>query len=243
MRDATWGLVLAALVGCDSYQPVVELWPNSASAEGGTGGESDNPDVGVVLPTPDASSATTGDDSAGAEEAGTDSQYPISSDAGRDSALGPAEGGSGVSPGSCLAVTVTTVTDNGNYSPRNIGAIWIATGSGAFVKSLAVWARSRISHLTMWGSATAQAGLSRNTVDAVTSATLSSHQTHKVSWNCADTTEKRVPDGPYRVYFEMTDDNSSGPNTFVNFTKGSAPLNLSPPDAQYFIGINLAFAP
>jgi hypothetical protein len=151
---------------------------------------------------------------------------------------GAASGG-----GCSLSVTVTTVTDNGNYSPRNIGAIWIANGSGAFVKTLAAWAGQRISHLTMWGSVTAAAGMSRNTVDAVTGATLSSHRTHNVSWNCTDTNESVVPDGPYRVYFEMTDRNASGPNSFVAFTKAPMSQTLMPPDATYFKQISVVFSP
>jgi hypothetical protein len=238
-RRPPWGLVLAVLVSCDSYQPVVELWPNSAVADVGTGGGSQTPDVGAAIP--DASTATTGNEG-GAEAAEMASQDATSGDDGGTSAFVPDEGG--ISSATCsLSVTVTTVTDNGNYSPRNIGAIWIATGSGAFVKTLAVWASRRISHLTMWGSATAQAGRSRNTVDAITGATLSSHQTHKVTWNCSDTTKAKVRGGPYRVYFEMTDDNLSGPNMFVNFTMGSTPFNLSPPNGMYFMGINLVYAP
>jgi hypothetical protein len=52
-----------------------------------------------------------------------------------------------------------------------------------------------------------------------------------------------VPDGAYRVYFEMTDRNGSGPHTFVNFTKGPMPFNLSPADQSNFKGIDLVFAP
>jgi hypothetical protein len=138
---------------------------------------------------------------------------------------------------------MTTVTDNGTFSPNNVGAIWIAQQSGTFVKTLAVWAATRMSRLTMWNSVTSQAGLNRNTVDAVTGATLPSHETHMVSWNCTDTNEATVPDGAYRVYFEMADSNSSGPNTYVDFTKGPTGQTLTPPDATYFIGINLVFVP
>jgi hypothetical protein len=144
---------------------------------------------------------------------------------------------------SCLSVIVTTVTANGNYSPRNVGAIWIASDNGAFIKTLAVWARQRISRLTLWRSTTFQAGLGNNTVDAITGATLSNHQTHQVSWNCTDATRKPVPDGGYRVYFEMTDRNGSGPNTFVTFTKGPIPFNQSYPDQSNFKGLSLVYAP
>ena len=136
-----------------------------------------------------------------------------------------------------------TVTANGNYSPRNIGAIWIAKASGGFVKSLAVWARTRIRYLTLWNSQTSSAGVSGNTVDAITGATLSSHQTHKVTWNCTDTSRNPVPDGAYRVYFELTDRSGTGPNGFVNFTKGPMPFSLMPPDLNNFKAISMVYTP
>jgi len=52
-----------------------------------------------------------------------------------------------------------------------------------------------------------------------------------------------VPDGAYRVYFEMTDRNGAGPNTFVSFTKGPMPFNLSPPDQNNFKNMSLVYAP
>jgi hypothetical protein len=153
-------------------------------------------------------------------------------------------GGAPTNLGPCsFSVSVLTVETGGKYAPDNIGAIWIADGGGTFVKSLAVWAKKRISHLTAWTDATTQAGLDGNTVDAVTSATLSSHRTHQVSWNCTDTNEKVVPDGPYSVHFEVTDKNSSGPTASVPFTKGTKPITLSPPDEPNFKEIQLVFMP
>jgi hypothetical protein len=106
-----------------------------------------------------------------------------------------------------------------------------------------VWARTRIRYLTLWNSTTSAAGLGGNTVDAVTGATLSSHQTHKVTWNCTDAARNMVPDGAYRVYFEMTDRSGTGPNTFVNFTKGPMPFNSMPPDQKNFTNTSLVFTP
>jgi hypothetical protein len=142
-----------------------------------------------------------------------------------------------------LAVTLTTVSDGGDFSPNNVGAIWIADSSGSFIKSLAVWAKTRINRLSAWNAATSAAGLSRNTVDAVTGATMSSHKTHNVTWSCTDTNESMVPDGAYRLYFEMDDQNSPGPNGYVDFTKGPMSQTLMPPDQQYFTGIKLVFTP
>jgi hypothetical protein len=142
-----------------------------------------------------------------------------------------------------LAVTVKTAETGGKYEPDNIGAIWIADDRDVFVKSLAVWGRKRIGHLNAWNDATSQAGLDGNTVDAVTSATLSSHKTHNVTWDCTDTNENVVPDGTYNVHFEVTDKNSAGPTTSFTFTKGAMPVTLTPPDEPNFLAIRLVFTP
>jgi len=81
------------------------------------------------------------------------------------------------------------------------------------------------------------------TAVAITGATLSSFQTHMVTWDCTDDTRAVAPDGAYRVYFETADSNSAGPNGFVSFTKGAAAQTLSPPDATYFKSIKLVFTP
>lgn len=154
------------------------------------------------------------------------------------------DAGPGTSTSGCsLAVSLTTATNGGRYNPRNIGAIWIANGSGRFVKTLAAWARTRIGHLTQWTSVSSAAGLNRNTVDAVTGATLSTHQVHNVTWNCKDTTGAVVPDGPYLLGFEMTDNNSTGPNRTVSFTKGPMPFQTTAPDSTTFKSISLRFTP
>src|SRR4029077_11065786 len=116
-----------------------------------------------------------------------------------------------------------------------VGAIWVATSSGTFIKSLDVWAKTRIDHLNAWNAATSAAGLPRNVVAAITGATLSTHQTHTATWNCADTKEVQVADGTYRVYFEMADDNNGGPNTYVTFTKGPTAQTTTPASVTNFI--------
>ncbi|MDP9035098.1 MAG: DUF2271 domain-containing protein [Myxococcota bacterium] len=261
-RARGWSLLLVILAGCTAYQPTLELWPASdasastvspsrsgmdaGSGSGASSGASSGSgfDIGGSRAGGTGSGAGSGSGSGGGSgsidvEAGT----PEAAGGGGSGAMSPPDASLGSSSGCTLSVTVRTLTDNGGYSPRNVGAIWIAQGSGTFVKTLARWAQSRVGELTLWNSATAAANLRRNVVDAVTSATLSSHQTHNVSWNCTDTNHAVVPDGAYRVYFEMTDDNQSGPNMFVPFTKGPNAATVSPPDATYFKGISLVFKP
>ena len=151
--------------------------------------------------------------------------------------------GSNSSSNCTLSVKVTTASPGGRYSPKNIGAIWIADQSGNFIRSLEVWAKARVNYLTQWNSATSKAGASGSRVDIVSQATLSSHKAHSVTWNCQDFKRAAVPDGTYRVYFEITDFDGAGPNRFEQFTKGPAPVTLKPADNNNFKALELSFQP
>ncbi len=236
--------------GCSGqFQPAVEVWPGSDAS---TGIESPPPgdEAGQSSSSSGGSAGSSGGSSGssggnlgmpgGTVDAGKTQPRDAGTSGGGGSDSGP------VSPPGApcsLAVTVTTVSDHGSYSPENVGAIWIATSSGTWVKTLKVWGTIRVSHLNAWNSATASAGFTNRTVDAITGATLSSFQTHMVTWNCTDDTRTVSPDGAYRVYFETADSNSAGPNSYVDFTKGAAAQTLSPPDATYFKSIKLVFTP
>jgi hypothetical protein len=142
-----------------------------------------------------------------------------------------------------LSVKAPTATAGGRYAPRNIGAIWVADQAGNFVRSLEVWAQRRVNFLSLWNSATSKAGVPGNRVDIVSQATLNSHVAHTATWNCQDFDGGSVPDGTYRVYFEMTENSSAGPNRFEQFTKGPAAMTLTPADDNYFKAIELSFKP
>jgi hypothetical protein len=134
-------------------------------------------------------------------------------------------------PGSCsLAVSVTTVPIGSDYSPSNIGAIWIADSNGKFVKTLAIWANRRMRHLEAWMDATTAAGVPRDTIDAVTSATARSHGTHISTWNCTDAKKAQVPRGAYRLCMEMTEFNGAGPKGCIAFDNSGKAFRLTPPD-------------
>ena len=45
-----------------------------------------------------------------------------------------------------------------------------------------------------------------------------------MTWNCKDYAGKVAPDDTYRVYFEVTDSNNTGPNHFEAFTKGPSAI-------------------
>lgn len=169
------------------------------------------------------------------------------SDDRRDGAA-PSDGSAGVDQGSMprscsLAVTVTTTSAGGRYAPRNVGAIWISDGSDRFIKTLAVWADKRAKYLKRWNEATAAAGTPASRVDAVSSATRTSHGVRTAAWSCTNTAAMPVPDGAYKVCFELTDYDGPGPNSCVAFTKGPAPLTLTPPDSPSFTARRLELVP
>jgi hypothetical protein len=262
---------VAVVAGCNtSYTPALELWPPAADASSAAlsaspaydASSSSTPD-GPALPTAVPTSIGNFYDAAftvpldtGAQplpRMGVDASLPDSgsmfSMAGGYDAATVADAAphqppdAGTPKPHALTVVVTTVDDFMGYSPADVGAIWVAQSSGAFVKTLEVWAKARIDHLVLWNSATKAAGLSRNTVDAITGATQYAFGTHVVYWNFTDTTGKVVPDGAYRLYFETADDNATGPNTFVNFTKGPTAATFTFPDTPHFIDLKLVLSP
>ena len=132
-----------------------------------------------------------------------------------------------------LQFQVLTKTLEGKYSPKNVGAIWLETSSGAFVKTLEVWAAKRARYLSRWRS---EAG--GNSVDAITGATLRSHVTHDASWDLTDVDGATVMPGDYKVVVEITDHDGPGDSTEVAFTLGD-PLMISPPDQDHFVDMAL----
>lgn len=190
---------------------------------------------------------------AGAGGTSTGGNTGMAGMAGKGGGGGGAGTGGATTSGACLNVSMTTTAVPGNYSPRHVGAIWVSTESGAFVKSLNVWAASRIKYLTAWNNATKAAGVAGNKVDAVTAATLCPDPAkckmpvpspvHNVSWDCMNYKHEPVPDGTYKVNFEATAKNGTGPTYAVTFVKGPMAASLTPPDSTPFTAIKLDFAP
>lgn len=136
-----------------------------------------------------------------------------------------------------LSFTVRTVTENGNFAPRHVLAIWVEDADG-FVKTRKAMANQRIQYLYTW-----KASSNYNVVDAITGPTLNNHQTHTVSWDCKDVNGNIVPDGEYTVFVEYTEEHAQGPLYDISFTKGSETISLSPPDETYFKDLSLTFTP
>jgi hypothetical protein len=137
---------------------------------------------------------------------------------------------------SALSFDVTTAPQGGKYKPKNIGAIWIQSGSGQFVKSLEVWAKTRRKYLTKYNAAV---GGSSAAIDVTASATLSSHKAHHVSWNLTDKSGAAVPAGKYTLWVEVTDADAAGKAYSVDFDTSAGAQTVSPADATYFSAMSL----
>ncbi|UQA56937.1 DUF2271 domain-containing protein [Polyangium aurulentum] len=153
-------------------------------------------------------------------------------------------GGGAPSPGRGLVLQFTTVSLDGEYAPKNVGAVWITDGQGAFVKTLELWAAKRAKHLVQWNAASGG-----NIVDAVTGATRKTHGAHEASWSGASLAGSPAPEGEYQVHVEFTEWNSSsageppGPSLAIPFSRGPAPQDVQLPDAQGFTAVRLVYEP
>lgn len=136
-----------------------------------------------------------------------------------------------------MSFSVKTVTPNGTFSPRHVLAIWVEDANG-FVLTRKLNGDKRKEYLYTWNSSS-----SGNVTDASTGATLSSHQTHTVSWDCRNLEGALVPDGDYKVCVEFTDAHVQGPYLEVPFNKGVDTLAITPADESNFEDINLAYEP
>ncbi len=141
-----------------------------------------------------------------------------------------------------LSFTVRTVSAGGNYAPSHVLAIWVEY-DGDFVKTRKAMANQRKQYLYTWKASTQAAGSVYNVVDAITGSTLTSHQTHTVTWDCTDLDGNIVPDGEYVVLTEFTSQHAQGPVYELSFTKGPDAVSLTPADETYFKDIELEFTP
>jgi hypothetical protein len=136
---------------------------------------------------------------------------------------------------------VTTVTANGRYAPRNVGAIWITDSANKFVKTLQLWGTIRLSNATAWTQSSAS-----NRVDAVSGATRSGHGALSAKWDCTDVSENAVMDGQYsaNVTFAESDANpffgGTAIQTSVKFPKGPGGADTSGTDAANFKSMHVA---
>ena len=133
-----------------------------------------------------------------------------------------------------VQIELKTVSPGGKYSPKNVGAVWIETDDGDYVRTLEVWAKTRKRHVVKWNVASGG-----DVSDAKTSATLKSHVVHELVWDGTDSSGTLVQAGAYVLRAEVTDKNGAGPDLGVPFAMGQGEFSLTPGDSSNFVGISL----
>lgn len=210
--DATVGRADSGSLAWRSDSGSGTVGADSGPARADSGGPVTDPGI-------DAGPTSGGEDS-GAVAMDTDSGRPSRVDAAMPPEVDAATPMTSVS---MATFTVTTMTINGQYAPRNIGAIWIETSSGQYVKTLDAWAARRSNYLNLWNSAKAGDSMA---ADAVSSATLSSHRTHEAVWDLTDRSGASVSPGSYRIRVQMTEGNNSGRDVTLPFDLGTTPNTI-----------------
>ena len=138
-----------------------------------------------------------------------------------------------------LSVTVTTSSAGGEYTPRNVVAIWVEDNNGVFVKTLLVNAKRQMRFLTNWLGKNPDG----NSVDASTGATVNSYSTLTATWNGTDVAGNILANGTYRLCIELSDANATGNFSYFVFTKGAAVDKQTPTDKPSFSNITISWTP
>ncbi len=133
-----------------------------------------------------------------------------------------------------VRLSVRTSPQGGPFQPRNVGAIWVEDGAGVFVKTLAKWGTLRDRWLGRWREASDE-----NVVDAVTGATLSSHETHDVAWDLTAVDGHALEPGAYVIIVEVTDRSGMGAALELPFITAEGPVSTTPEGTEFFHDVKL----
>jgi hypothetical protein len=134
-----------------------------------------------------------------------------------------------------LHFSVRTVSGEGRYRPRNVGAIWIEDAEQHWLRTLARWGKQRAKWLTEFNAASGG-----DVTDAITTATLPRHEVHELDWDLRDAAGCQIPNGEYALRIELTDWSGTGENTRIDFDKTEEPITLEPADVATFRDLRLS---
>ncbi|MDD3080142.1 MAG: DUF2271 domain-containing protein [Paludibacter sp.] len=154
--------------------------------------------------------------------------------------------------GGTLTVTFSTTNAGGGYSPKNAVAVYITNSGGELVNTLLY--RTNNGHSSAqkmstwwsligssWPSSTTRKTVVKADADAITGATASSLLVNQVVYWGKTVSLSSVPDGDYKVDFEMTTGNRG--YTSATFTKGTTAQTITPSNVTGFSNITISWVP
>ncbi len=137
-----------------------------------------------------------------------------------------------------VSIDFKTKPAGGSFSPRHVLAVWVEDTNGVFVKTLYLKAAARKQYLYSWNAASGG-----NTTDAITGATINSHTSHHVTWNCLDLNGQPVNPRYYQIKVEFTEKHAQGPMHTMGFTVNNSTQNYSDSNLTYFDYVVLNYDP
>ena len=149
-----------------------------------------------------------------------------------------------VAAGGSAFISFIPSAAGGGYAPKQVVAVWIESSSGAFVRTVGTWSETRRPDLTQWQAR------SGGDADAVMGATRAvAAPVNNLVWDMRDRSGSLVPDGTYRLWIEVVDDNHPAAGTAsvvgarrtnLAFTvSGHAVATVGPVDQDGFTSLSM----
>jgi len=151
-------------------------------------------------------------------------------------------------PGTLTVVYTPTAPSTATFysGKRNLGAAWIETGTGTFVKTKIKFCGGNCDHLTSSPWQTASAGNTTG-ADVASGATKTSFAATTFTWNGTNTAGTVVADGNYNIkIFSVWNHGSTSNQLYtstVGFTKGTTPSTVTPAATNWLTGVTLIWTP
>jgi hypothetical protein len=127
-----------------------------------------------------------------------------------------------------LTVSFTTLNIDGQYAPKNCGAVWVEDANESYMRTLALWADARRGSIIQWSARACHMDPTVTKPDVITSATLPKPATHTATWDGKDFRGKVASDGIVTLWMQFTVNEMvpEGPYVPFPFKKGPEPFTF-----------------
>jgi hypothetical protein len=130
-----------------------------------------------------------------------------------------------------LKISFETHSYSGSFAPRNIGAVWVETETGQYVRTVDGWSRLRLRMLDGWiqfvdGDPNAR--------DAISGATAQQHGPHVYYWDRMDNRGKMLSTGEFVIRGEMTEEAKNNRYFSIPFSLLQGPRTFEADDVEGF---------
>lgn len=138
-----------------------------------------------------------------------------------------------------LTVKAKTESYGGKYAPENCVMIWIQKSDNTFIKTIFKAAYRRSQYCKTWDEISGNAGTtpSAKDFDGLTKATRKINEGHTdtitAAWDCTDKDGKRVEDGDYEFWIEMTEDHDTSMLNHATITIDQSSQTVKAPATDY----------